>query len=270
VIPIAIIWGKHLLKEKYHTMPVEIISTITAELAAEGADAVVLMGSYARGDASPYSDIDLVVLGEGRDRYECRAGVLIVAHWLDAATVRQGFTNVTAVGSEIPGWREAKILFDRQGIAAQLQREADAWTWAAVDAAACDRYVARELAGLAEEVQKLAGALQRGAQLTAAVQRNVLVLRMAGIMAVHQRLLYGTENRLWDLMAAQLGDPWASLQAQAMGLDGEPFAQTCRAALDLYAQTAYAARSVLDDQQIQIVEQACRWAGCTLKLREGA
>ncbi len=247
-----------------------LLHAITAELAAEGADAVVMVGSYARGNASPYSDLDLVVLGECLEHYERRDGVLVVVHRANAADIRQSFTNGMATGSIIPGWREAKILYDQHEIAAQLQREAHAWTWDAVDAAACDRYVAQELAGLAEEVQKLAGSIQRGAPLTAAVQRNVLVLRMAGIMAVHRRVLYGSENRLWDLMAAELGDPWATLQAQAMGLGGEPFAQTCRAALDLYAQTAYAARAVLDDQQYLIVDQACRWAGCTVKLREEA
>jgi len=242
-----------------------LLNTFTAELAAEGADAVVLTGSYARGDASPYSDLDLVVLGEGQEHYERRDGVLVVVHRTNEADIRQSFSNVTAVGWVIPGWRDAKILYDSQGIAAQLQRAAHAWTWQAVDAAACDRYVAQELAGFAEEVQKLAHGLQRGARLMAAVQRNVLVLRLAGIMAVHKRLLYGTENRLWDLLAAEMGAPWASLQAQAMGLDGEPFVQTCRAALDLYAQAVYQARALFDVQQYAIVDQACRLAGCTLR-----
>lgn len=241
-----------------------MLGAITAELAADGAEAVILFGSYARGDASPYSDIDLLALGEGRDRYEQRSGCLLVAHWSDLDAIRRSFCNPAEVGAVIPGWREAKILHDPQGSAARLQREAAAWTWELVDPAACDRLVAQELAGLAEEAQKLVASLERGARLTAAVQRNVLALRLAGLMALHHRLLYGTENRLWDLVAAELGEPWSSLQAQAMGLSGEPFEQTCRAALGLYAWAARAARASFDEQQAAVVNQACRWAGHSL------
>lgn len=238
-----------------------VLDLITAELAVEGAQAVVVMGSFARGDASPHSDIDLLAVGEGQGRYERRGGHLCVGSWSSAEAVLASFSDPAAVGAVIPGWREARILYDPDRTAALLQAQAQAWTWDQIERSACNAYVAREIAGLAEEAHKLVAALERGARLTAAVQRNVLALRMAGIMAVHNRLLYGTENRLWDLVAAALGDPWASVQARAMGLGGESFEDTCRAALHLYVLAAQAARDVFDAAQQAIVDHACALAG---------
>ena len=96
---------------------------------------------------------------------------------------------------------------------------------------------------------------------TAAVQRNLITLRMAGIIALHRRILYGTENRLWVLLAKEMGDPWAAAQARAMGLNDESFETTCRAALELYALTAAETLSVLNDTQRRIVAETCAAAG---------
>ncbi len=241
------------------------LEAVMAELAASGAQAVVLFGSFARGDATPYSDLDLWALGSGAPRYELRAGRLIVTTWVTPDAARAAFRDPAAVCEAIPAWREARILYDPLGCAADLQREAIAWTWAALNPAACDTYVAREVAGYAEEALKLAGALAAGWHLMAAVQRNVLVLRLAGVLALHRRLLYGTENRLWDMVADEMGEPYTLVQAQAMGLSGEPFEDTCRAALRLYALVAQQTQHILDRQQRPIVAHACARAGYVLE-----
>jgi predicted nucleotidyltransferase len=41
---------------------------VAARLVSQGAEAVVLVGSVARGDALPTSDVDLVALGAGPER----------------------------------------------------------------------------------------------------------------------------------------------------------------------------------------------------------
>jgi hypothetical protein len=241
-----------------------LIHDLTRELAAEGAHAVLLFGSFARGDASPYSDLDLWALGSGAPRYELRAGRLIVATWAAPGAVRAEFHDPATVCQAIPVWREARILFDPDGCAADLQGEALVWSWEALDPAACAAHVAREIAGLAEETLKLAGALAADRPLMAAVQRNVLVLRLAGVMALHGHLFYSTENRLWDALAAALGDPWAGAQARAFGLEGVPFETSCRAALELYALAAHAARDDLNETQYPIVAHASALAGYAL------
>ncbi len=236
------------------------IERMTAELAAAGAQAVVLFGSFARGQASAHSDIDLLALGSGEKRYEWRDGRLVDVAWVPVEAARQQFTDPGAVGAAIRGWREAQIQYDPAGIAGDLQRDAIAWTWDRLGLHAADAWVAREIAGLAEEVFKLVTALEQRRALTAAVQRNVLVLHLAGIVAVHHRLLYGSENRLWDMVAEALGPAWADAQGCTMGLSAPPFEETCRAALTLYRLAADDAQHTYDDQQRAIIAHACALA----------
>jgi len=244
------------------TDPRATIDRVTAELVAAGAQAVVLFGSFARGQASAHSDIDLLALGSGAKRYEWRDGRLVDVAWAPVEAVRGQFTDPRAVGAAVPGWREAQIQHDPAGVAAGLQQAARAWTWERLAPGAADACVADELAGLAEEVLKLVAALEQRRPLTAAVQRNVLALNLAGIMALHRRLLYGSENRLWDMVAEALGPAWAEAQARALGLDAPDFTATCRAALTLYRLAADDAQHILDDRQRAIIAEACALAAC--------
>ncbi|HEV2745545.1 MAG TPA: hypothetical protein VGV91_20495 [Rubrobacter sp.] len=66
--------------------------------------------------------------------------------------------------------------------------------------------MAEEITSLAEEVHKLVAALRDGHRTVAAVQRSVLALRPAQVLGVHRRILYGSENRLWDLVADAMGE----------------------------------------------------------------
>ena len=56
---------------------------------------------------------------------------------------------------------------------------------------------------------------QTGHRATAAVQRSILAIRPAQILAVHRRILYGSENRLWDLAADVMGEEWRLTQSAA-------------------------------------------------------
>ncbi|RPI97121.1 MAG: nucleotidyltransferase domain-containing protein [Chloroflexi bacterium] len=243
----------------------ELLALLTHELVEGGARAVVLMGSYARGDAADHSDIDLTVVGDGAPSISLRNGIMVVIGWSKAETLRADFTEPLRAGAAIPGWWRAIILNDPDGVAAQLQDVSQRWTWNDVGQATCDAAVAREMAGLAEEVHKLVNGLNQHRQTMAAVQRNILVLRMAGIMALHHRMLYESENRLWDEVAACVGGSWAAAQARAMGLHGEPFAETCAAALELYALSARDVLPLLDSEQRAVVTHACRIAGHSLE-----
>ena len=146
------------------------------------------------------------------------------------------------VGAYVPGWREAVILHDPDGAADRLQQEAFAWTWARLGDRA-DGYVARALTGLAEEVAKLRASLARGRTLTAAVQRDLLAIGLAPIMAVHLRLLYGSENVMHAQVGERMGDDWRRAQAGA-------FAADCDAAIQLYRIAADAVAPLLGQRAV--------------------
>lgn len=238
---------------------------VSRRLVKHGAEAVVLFGSRVRGDAYKESDIDIHAIGRGRYyRLKRHHGFLVSISWMTPAKHRQTFKNPSEAGGIIPAWRNAAIIYDPQGIADSLKQEAKRWRWQALNKKA-DRWVAEEIAGYAEEVHRLIGNLQLGRRSAAAIVRSVLAIKMAPILAVHHRILYDTENQLWDLVSTRMGTEWAQLQSIALGEGNENFGDTCKAALQLYAITAQEVRHLLNQRQCQVVSHACDIAGHPLK-----
>jgi len=240
---------------------IDLARTVATDLVAEGAKAVVLAGSQARGDATELSDIDLYAIGIG-PAYALRVvrGRLVAISWRIEDDERRALRQPAAVGAVVPAWRDAHLLHDPDGLAAALKREAEAFDWAAISAA-CDEWVADATIGYAEEVQKLVAARRGDDRLLAAVQRSVLGLRLPQVMAVHHRLLYETENRLWYLVAQAMGDEWARAQAAALG--PEPGEDADRAALQLFTLAANEVRPLLTPSQAEVVDLAGRAASRT-------
>lgn len=236
---------------------------VSRELVRDGALAVVLTGSHARGDAHTHSDIDLMAVYARRPEkkpvpYRIRGGHLVAVSWKTERGERAAFRDPEKVTTFIPGWRDAVILHDPDGVAAKVKRAADRWTWDVIGDDGCDRHVARFTTDLAEEAHKLAGLYARGDVHAAAAQRSILAVWLAGTMAVHHRLLFGTDNVLWDAVAAAMGEPWASTQARALSESGEPLRASCAAALELYRLAAASAGSLFDREQRAVVKAACQ------------
>lgn len=233
-------------------------------LVEQGAEAVVLFGSWVREDAYKESDIDIHAIGRGPHcRLERGQGFLISVSWATARQHRQAFKDPSKAGGIIPAWRNAAIICDPRGIAYALKQDAQRWQWEPLSKQA-DRWVAEEVTGWAEEIHRLIGNLQLGRRSAAAVQRSVLAIKMAPILAVHHRILYDTENRLWDLVSTRMGKRWMKLQSVALGEGNQSFEDTCRAALQLYAQVAREVRHLLSRRQYQVVAHACEIAGHSL------
>jgi predicted nucleotidyltransferase len=229
---------------------------MVAELAARGARAVVVTGSHARGEAGGGSDLDLVVVGDGPGYLlEVREGVLVTQKWTTEAECRGRFLDPSTAGSYVPGWREALVLHDPYGIAEQLKREALSWEWMSLGTA-CDAWVAEEVTRLAEEVQKVAGALGSGRTLRAGARRAVLVLRLPPLLAAHYRLLNGSEDALWQQLGTRLGPEWTQAQAAAFATEGEGLEASCAAALRLYRIAAEAVAETLEEAQQDVVAHA--------------
>lgn len=236
----------------------DLAQTVATGLVAEGATAVVLAGSHVRGDATELSDVDLYAIGSGA-AYALRVvrGRLVAISWRTEDDERRALRQPASVGAVVPAWRAAHVLHDPDGVAEAFKREAAAFDWAAISAA-CDEWVAEAATGYAEEVLKLVAARRADDRLLAAVQRSVLALRLPTVLAVHHRLLYGTENRLWHLVAQAMGDEWAAAQAAALGL--APGEDADRAALQLFTLAANEVRPLLTPAQAAVVALALRVA----------
>lgn len=241
--------------------------TVAREAVRDGALAVVLTGSHARGDATAHSDIDLIVVlrtappeGTWRHPISVRRGHLVSVSWETAASARAALREPKLFTTFVPGWREAIILNDAAGVAGRIQTRARNWTWESV-ADVLEAWVAAEIAGYAEEVHKLVGALARRNLRAAAAQRSLLAVHLASIVAVRRRMLFGTDNVLWDRVGEAMGARWRRAQARAFGEGGESLAVSCHAALELYALAAGDTWALLDRRQRAVVGHACTIAG---------
>ena len=223
--------------------------------------AVLLAGSWARGDAHQASDIDLWVVGrKGRGRILERDGFMVCVKFGRVADERWELRTPRRLDGAVPGWRSAVILHDPRGIAARLKSEARRFRWPPVRRAR-DAYIADQLAGWAEEVAKLLRALFTGERETAAVQRNLLAANMAFLQLLSFEQLWETENGMWEDAGRRSGPTFRALQRSALGTDRSDWRESCEAALRLYALTAQANLRRLHGDRRRIVIETCRRSG---------
>jgi hypothetical protein len=238
---------------------------VAGRLAGEGADAVILTGSWARGDAHRESDLDIRAVGEEKPKaLERHADFLVSTSWQTEKQHRDAMDDPEEAGSIVPGWRSAVILHDPEESAAKLQKHAEGWSWDRIETDKADAYVAKQITKLGEEVHSLYSNLDQGNETGAAMQRSLIALEAAPVMAVHHRLLYESEKKLWDLVSKEHGKDWERAQETALGQNGEPFLDTCEAAFELFRIAAEATKSLLDDSQQEVVAHAMELSPATV------
>jgi len=248
----------------------QLARQLAEEFAGDGDAAVVLAGSWARGEAHEASDVDLwVVTGRpprSRHRMFLRRERLVSVKFSTPAEERREMRDPSHFDGAIPGWRSARILRDPRGVARRLKGEAERFRWPSVRRAV-RKYVADQLAEWAEEVVKLLRALETGERETASVLRNVIANRMAFLRLLPEEVWWKTENGLWEMAGRRGGVRFRGAQRSALGTDRSNWRTSCEGALRLYALTCGANRRYLSGENRRVVEAACRLAGYPLSGR---
>ncbi|MCL4834245.1 MAG: nucleotidyltransferase domain-containing protein [Caldilineaceae bacterium] len=228
--------------------------------------AIALLGSYARGDAGPFSDVDLLFLLPANAPPPERTSFL-VKEWL---------VNVNAVGPEqIDDWftqpeqavnvvaalRDAVALKDPDGLFADLQRRAYGFTWTGEIQSQADRYASREMVGLSEEAHKGLEGLRRNDVGRLLNARFGLSWLLARVLRVQRGILGHSDNGFYDDLRASLGreSRWSRLLAAAFGvtLSGErppSLHEEVIAGLNLYCETARLLTDILQAQDRPLID----------------
>lgn len=228
--------------------------------------AIALFGSHARGDAGPYSDVDLIRFVDRDDADPPGSGshliddTLVVVTNYTLSTVDSWFTDPTAAVQAIAGLRQAKPLWDPSGEFARLQARAHAFTWTDELQLKADLWASAQMVGWIEEVHKGLEGLRRqdvGRLLNASFG---LSWGLAGIVKVQRGVLFHSDNNVIDQVVASVGADtlWSQLCVISFGAgevhDRPPsLRERVVAGLHLYTVTAELLRPAIQPEHSPLV-----------------
>jgi hypothetical protein len=249
-----------------NSLPV-VLDPLLQKHDAPGVRAFVLMGSHARGEAGPHSDIDLVYfvddsLPEAEAVTYLVDSQLVVVSCVTPAKVESWFSEPDAATSAIAGVRSARPLMDRQGYFAAIQTRAKVFTWTEEMQAKADQWAGNMMVGLIEEVHKGLEGLRRqdvGRLLNA---RFGLSWLLSKTMQVQRGILVSGDNGFYNEVAQAVGvqSRWTQLRQQAFGIEGSTgrapmLTEQVEAGLWLYVETAHLLGNSLSDRDAELVQQ---------------
>lgn len=260
-----------------------------------GVAAVVLMGSHARGEAGPQSDVDVVRLLDGSAADVPGAGShlidghLVVVSDVTPAEAEAWFTRPEVAVKVIAGLRLARPLLDRDGAFAAIQQRAHAFTWDAAMQARADDWASEQMAGWAEEAHKGLEGLRRGDVGRLLNARHGMSWGLTRVMQVRRGILESGDNAFYDETARALtesadgtaGQEWVRLRTLAFGIGADGIgadggtahapglAEQVRAGLRLYVLTAQMLDSITRQRDRPLVDDTVRRIREALAADEG-
>jgi predicted nucleotidyltransferase len=226
---------------------------------------VGVVGSYARGEESKYSDVDFDIFvsqlpERPEDRHTLRYWdnrLISLKHTL-LDDERSTLTNPRRAIWAVPGLRSMKVLLDKDGSLLRLQETAQAFDWSPLQPAA-DEFAAEEVMGCAEEVHKILNGLARGHESTVLYATWGLVKNMLEAVAVQRGLMIVSENRYFDLIQEAVGrdSRWTRAFRTAWGLDpgASQYQSRGAAALALYRLSALMFDTLIPQKHRAVVDR---------------
>ena len=217
------------------------IQSILEKIDSPDVIAVGMVGSYARGQADKYSDVDLDIYvshlpDNPYDRYTLRYwdNKLVSLKYALLEDERLGLSNPRRAIWVAPGLQGMRILLDKDGSLAVLQNVAQHFDFSLLQREA-DEYVAEQIMGNAEEVHKILNGLARSHESTVLYATWGLVKNMLEAVAVQRGILIVSENRYFDLIQESVGrdTKWTRAFRTAWGLGPHASQYQSRGAAEL-------------------------------------
>jgi len=241
----------------------EPLRSLLAELLPDlvpGSQALALAGSFARGCENGFSDLDLYRFVDGPVEAPHR-------YWLHPSgrLVSLTTTTISAEAAKLekpqtaawaaPGLSQMWVLFDRTGDLARLKSQAVAYDPLSQREQAAV-WISETLHGNAEEVTKIIAALARNDDGAALHALLGIDYNLNMIAAVHQGMLFETENSFFEQLRLVAPPDWGRAQRVMMGFERATIAQRARAGLDLYRFTCRWLDDLIQPQHREIIAYA--------------
>ena len=277
-------------------LPAEL-STKLEDWKTEHTVAFALLGSYARGDAGPYSDVD-VVRFVSDDKHDDEARTFLVGG-TERGTRRREYVNTlqnpkrwlvvrsTVTPSQVESWfsepgqavniivglRDGRALWDPNGLFAAIQQRAEEFMWTETLQEKADRLAGKELVGWIEEAHKGLEGLRRNDTGRLLNARFGLSWGLAWVMRLHRGVFATSDNTFFSDVIGEVGPEtrWARLLHQAFGIatgaDGETYTlrEEVTAGLLLYCETFSLLKESLPPDDLLLIETTVQRIRCELE-----
>jgi len=241
------------------------IKSLIARLDQPGVVALGLVGSYARGQNTQYSDVDVDIFVEFlplESSYTLRYmdGHLISLKYITLENEYRSLTQPEKAIWAVPGIKQMIVLLDPSGRLSALMQAAQNFKWQTLQSAA-DEYAIEQLMGGAEEVHKIMDGLAKHNESKVLFAVWGLFKELADAVAVQRGLMMETENCYFDVIQESVGPShaWTGAFRLTLGADvGEinlPVYKTRGvAALALYKHTAQLFHSIIPQKHQEVIE----------------
>ena len=242
----------------------EFLAKLVVELDNDTVRAIILRGSYARGDAvAPYSDVDITLIIHETAGYNLpkrffwRDGYLVSVSRHSYAAYRERFTRPEQAIFVVTGVQEAQVLLDKDGEFSTFQQEAWAFQWQDVQQAA-NIYVGKKLMLLSEIILRTLRVLQFQDTVLLAKMILDILFDITETIAVQRGLLLEGQN-YWQRVQESVGyhSAWTRYHMRAAGSDTQaPLSLRERgiAALRVYQETFRLLQSHLCSDHVEAIE----------------
>ena len=252
--------------------------------------AFALLGSYARGDAGPFSDVDIVrFVNDDKQDAESRSFLIGAAgsrnrrnafapsgrplrQWLvvrSTATpsqIESWFTEPGQAVNFVAGLREGRALWDPDGVFAAIRQRARRFQWTQTHQEKANRLAGQELVGWIEEAHKGLEGLRRNDRGRLLNARFGLSWGLAWVMRVQRGVLSASDNAFFDDVTGAVGaeSRWARLLRRAFGVAEEgksglfTLQEEVRAGLLLYCETFELLKEAIPHRDYPLIEATAR------------
>lgn len=277
-------------------LPVELSANLE-EWKTEHTIAFALLGSYARGDAGPHSDVDVVRFvsddkhedeartflvggseGKGTRHEYLRATYspqpwLVVRSTVTPSQVESWFSDPGQALNVIAGLRNGRALWDPNGQFAAIRHRAKEFKWTEALQKKADRLAGKEMVGWIEEAHKGLEGLQRSDTGRLLNARFGLSWGLAWVMRLHRGVFATSDNTFFSDVIGVVGPEtrWARLLHQAFGIatwaDGETYTlrEEVTAGLLLYCETFSLLKESLPPDDFLLIETTVQRIRCVLE-----
>lgn len=247
------------------SLPNEFLTRLVTELDDDTVRAIILRGSYARGDAvPPYSDVDLLRIVQEmpaltqQKQYMWREGYLLSISTRTISVYRERLARPERAFLDVAGVLKSRILLDKDGDFSKLQQEIKEFQWAPLQSAA-NTYASQLMVEHTEVVLPTLKALMLHDAIALSDMILDLISALTEAFAVQRGVLVMKGSTYFHEVQemAGLDSAWTRYHKCATGVDPHSLPSIENrgiAALRLYQETARLLRPYLHSEHWEVIE----------------